>query len=349
VRYYSITITDPESGFSYIPNPNGSGFLRSGNGPTFTSYANGVTLPGALDIELDMPVVAFNSPQGSHMIRVWGVGLQMIGQAADLNGAKIVVSAGMQKGLPLANPKQAGIIVQGSIYQAFGNWQGTNQTLDLVLQSSDLSPPQGISFKWQAGTTLESALKTTFTQAFPAPVYSPPDIRIASNLQPPLGADQPGTYDSLSQFAAALLSITQGPGRATYGDSYPGVQLTIVGNTIKVFDGTQPPAVVQLDFWDLIGQPTWINPGMVNFKTVMRSDIAVGSSIRFPQGVLAPFALTSPQAAAPNAPARSRSVFQGVFSVVEAHHFGRFRQADANSWNTTFNAVPLPDLPTVGP
>lgn len=342
MRYYSITITDPGSGQVYQPDPNGGGFLKGKAGPTFTSYANGQNIPGALNIELDMPVVAFDAPQGNGMVRIWGVGLQMIGQASDLNGAKITVSAGMQKGLPLANPAQAGIIVQGAVYQAFGNWQGINQTLDLVIQASDLTPENGIVFKWESGTTLESALSTTLKQAFPG--YKTPDIKVGSDLQPPNDGTQDGTYRSLGQFCSYLLGITQKSGQAVYGDQYPGAQLTIVGNTIKVFDGTQQQTPVKLAFQDLIGQPTWINPGTVNFKTVLRSDIAVGTAIQFPQGIVAPFALTSAAAAAPNAPSRNKTVFQGAFSVVEVHHFANFRQPDADSWNTTFSAVPLPDL-----
>lgn len=346
MRYYSITLTDPVSGQVYTPDQNGGGFVKGKAGPTFTSYANGQTIPGALNIELDMPVVAFDSPQGNGLVRIWGVGLQMIGQASDLSGAKVTLSAGMQKGLPLANPAQsAGPIVQGAVYQAFGNWQGINQTLDLVIQASDLAPDAGIAFSWESGTTLESALSTTFSQAFPG--YKP-DIKISADLQPPNDAPQNGTYRSLSQFSGYLLGISQKAGQAVLGDQYPGVQVTIVGNSLKVFDGTQTQTPVKLAFQDLIGQPTWINPGTVNFKTVMRSDIAVGTTIQFPQGIVAPFALTSAAAAAPNSPARNKTVFQGKFTVVEVHHFGNFRQPDADSWNTTFSAVPLPDLTSQG-
>lgn len=343
MRYYSITITDPSSGQVYLPDPVGGGFVKGKAGPTFTSYANGQNIPGALNIELDMPVVAFDAPQGNGMVRIWGVGLQMIGQASDLNGAKITISAGMQKGLPLATPAQAGIIVQGAVYQAFGNWQGINQTLDLIVQASDLAPDNGIAFTWQSGTSLGDALSTTLSQAFPG--YTA-DIKIGSNLQPPNDATQDGTYKSLSQLSGYLRDISQKAGQSVYGDQYPGVMLTIVGNTIKVFDNTQQQTPVKLAFQDLIGQPTWINPGTVNFKTVLRSDIAVGTPMQFPQGIVAPFALTSAAAAAPNSPARNKTVFQGVFTVVEVHHFANFRQPDADSWNTTFSAVPLPDLTT---
>jgi len=341
VRYYQIILSDPGSGQVYQPDSTGRGFTKKSGGSTFTSYANGKNIPGALNVEFDMPVVTWDSPQGNGLIRVWGVSLGMIGQASNLNGANITLSAGMQKGLPLANPAQAGVIVTGSVYQAFGNWQGVNQTLDLIVQASALSPPNGISFTWTSGNSLAGALFTTLSQAFPA--YKA-KVEIATNIQPPFGASQSGTYQSLQQFAGYLLEVTQKAGQSVYGSSYPGVQITITGSTIRVFDGTVAQTPIKLAFQDLIGQPTWINPGVVNFKTVLRSDIGVGSQVQFPQGIIAPYALTSAAAAAPNAPARSKAVFQGVFTAIETHHFANFRQADADSWNTTFSATPVPQL-----
>jgi hypothetical protein len=343
VRYYEITVTDPSSGQVYQPSKTSGGFVKANQGATFTSFANNQNIPGALNIELDMPVVAFNAPQGNGLIRIWGVGLEMIGQAADLNGAKFTLSAGMKRGLPLANPAQSGLIVQGQIYQAFGNWQGINQTLDLIIQSSDLSPPNGISFSWDTDTDFKTALGAALSQAFPD--YEQ-DIKVSDSLKPPFGQNQNGTYESLSQFCGYLIDLTQRAGQSVYGDTYPGVQITIVGDTIRVFDATQPPKAIQLAFQDLIGQPTWINPGQVSFKAVLRSDIGVGSQVKFPQGIFSPYVLTSAAAAAPNAPSRNRSVFQGAFIVSEVHHFANFRQPDADSWNTTFTAYPLPNLTT---
>jgi hypothetical protein len=113
-----------------------------------------------------------------------------------------------------------------------------------------------------------------------------------------------------------------------------------VGNTISVYDGQGPtPAkVVPLAFQDLIGQPTWISASQVSFKTVLRSDIGLGMQVKFPQGIVAPYALTSASAATPNAPVSSKTAFQGNFVVTEIHHFACFRQADAESWNTTYTA-----------
>ena len=133
---------------------------------------NGQTLPGALNIEFDLPVYSFDAFEGQQFIRVWGVGLQMLGQAANLNGQNFQLYAGMQKGLPLANPAQAGLIAQGQVFQAFGNWEGVNQTLDLIINPGLAGPgqTQNIAWNWTANTSLSGALSTTLNQAFPAPL-----------------------------------------------------------------------------------------------------------------------------------------------------------------------------------
>jgi hypothetical protein len=71
----------------------------------------------------------------------------------------------------------------------------------------------------------------------------------------------------------------------------------------------------------------------------MRGDISIGDYIKLPATLASPFVLTSHGAAFSNAPARDRSVFQGVFLVQEVHHFGSFRQPSADAWNTTISAI----------
>jgi hypothetical protein len=80
--------------------------------------------------------------------------------------APFTLRGGMSKGLPLANLGQQGLIAQGIIWQAFGNWTGTNQTPELIMQGS-ANPDAPISFDWKRGTNLEPALKLAFAQALP--------------------------------------------------------------------------------------------------------------------------------------------------------------------------------------
>jgi hypothetical protein len=51
-----------------------------------------------------------------------------------------------------------------------------------------------------------------------------------------------------------------------------------------VFDKTYQPSSIAIQFTDLIGQPTWIEPNTMQVKTVMRADLQVGSIITMPQG-----------------------------------------------------------------
>jgi hypothetical protein len=340
MRYYDLRISNA-AGQVYQPTATANGFTL-GNGPTtFTSFVNGKTILGALNLEIDMPVAPFNTPQGQGIIRVWGVGLPMIGQASNLNGANFTLSAGMKPGLPLATAatNQAGIIAQGLIFQAFGNWQGVNQTLDLICYPGAAQQDQDIQFYWPAGMSLSTALSATFTQAFSQFNLKSDTSQIANITQQSDGSHH---ATSLQQLADYIQQRSQQIGSATFGESYSGVQIKIVGNTISAYDNSIQSAPLQLAFQDLIGQPTWMSPGTISFKAVMRSDIALGSLIKFPAGISAPFALTTAGAAAPNAPSNSKTAFQGTFNVTELHHFGNFRQADAESWNTSFTAVPVP-------
>jgi hypothetical protein len=342
MRFYHLTISNATTGMVYQPTANGNSFTQAKGGSTFSSQINGVNNPGALQIDFDIPVYNFNQPQGNSKIKVWGVGLGMISQAAQLAGANFTLSGGMAKGLPLATVQsvQAGILAQGSIFQGYGNWEGTDQTLDLIVNPGALNTNQKIVFNWPVGVPLASALAGTLNQAFPAPTYK--QKLSVGNLV--LSNSQPAFYDTFWQFAAALTGITQQAGQAVFGPSYPGVQITIIGNTIFAYDGTVATTPKMLAFQDLIGQPTWVDPSTVNFKTVLRSDIAVGSTIVFPQGVQAPFALTSSTAAVPGAPASSKTAFQGTFVISEVHHFASSRQSDAASWATAFSAVSAPAL-----
>ena len=309
---------------------------------SFTSHPNGpgqLPDPGALNLEIDLPVSQFHTPQGGGTFRLSGVGVRMIGQSANLNGQNVVLSAGMGKGLPLAtaayNAGQSGIILQGQIWQAWGNWTGTEQTLDFVIFPGDLTPAGGVSFNWQAGQSLSSAIATSLTQAFPKYKQS---INVAA-LQVPKGATQADTAMSLMDFARMLNDITRPVGLKQFKD-YPGVTATTDGKTIYVFDRTAPPSkTVKLAFQDLIGQPTWLGPTTITFQTVMRADIDVGDYITFPAGIVSPYAQLTAGAVGPNVPAQSKSVFQGTFAIVGMQHFGNFRQPDAASWNTTFRAA----------
>src|SRR5579859_3269670 len=79
----------------------------------YSSLFGGVSDPGALNIELDFPLSTQARPMGEGWLRVWGVGVGAINQAASLANQPILVRGGMSAGLPLANPAEQGTLIQG--------------------------------------------------------------------------------------------------------------------------------------------------------------------------------------------------------------------------------------------
>lgn len=290
--------------------------------------------PAALNIELDIPQSPMHVPTGSAYVRIWGLGIGANSSAFDLHGSNIKVYGGMSAGLPLANPQQNGLLVSGQVIQAFGNWIGTDQTLDLILAAAAGTYVEPLNFvlNWQAGQSLADALKTTFSIALPS---AKQDINISPRLV--LNHDEVGYYETLTQFAQYLQPLTQS---IVTDKGYAGVNVIYDGVTIKAMDfTTQAKGPMAIAPQDLIGQPTWIAGNIISVKTVMRGDIDVGDSVTIP-----PTLFTNATAGYTSffGPERNKLTFSGTFQVSSIHHYGNFRQPDAASWNTTFEMVVSP-------
>jgi hypothetical protein len=345
VRYYSIVISDQNTGEVLVPNLKGRpGFSRVAAGPMVSTYTSlvgdspslkGSTAPGAQNIELDIPVALLATPAGSAYVRIWGVSLQEIAQANNLNNLTVKVYGGMAKGLPLANPAQSGLLVEGSIQQAFGNWQDVNMTLDLVINASygTASAPANVVLNWKRGQKLADAIDSALSAAFPA--YKR-NINISPNLV--LTADaEPGFYQTAAQFAQYLNQVS----RSIIGGSYNGVNVLLTQSTFNVFDGTSQTNPTKLAFTDLIGQPTWIGPNQVHVECVMRADINVGDYVSMPA---TPLINTTSGALSQYAQIRQGSAFKGTFMVTYMRHVGNYRQPPGNAWITTYDLVQMTDV-----
>ena len=286
-----------------------------------------------MNIELDVFDYTYNTPAGGSYVRVWGIPLQTISQAQNLVGMDITIYAGMQAGLPLANPKQAGIIAKGQIYQAFGNWIGTDMTLDLFIQPfvGTITKPANATINWKAGSLLETAIKDTLSIAFPG---FKSDISISPNLV--LANDEVGYFSSLIELAQWIkqksIAIIDPAGPS----NYQGVDIRVSQSTIFVYDGTSQTKPRAIAFQDLIGQPTWIEAPNIQFKCVMRSDIHVQDYITLPNTLV-----TVSQQSSIGTPIRNRPSFNGAFQITTVRHVGNFRQFDSASWVSVYNATPV--------
>jgi hypothetical protein len=333
MRRYEISITDQDGKPKIVTGPNG---IQLFNG-TFTSTdASDNTIPGALHIEIDAPVSVYNSPLGGASLAVYGIGLPLLSQAADFNPSidrtkycNIRISAGMAKGLPLANPDQYGVILQSRIEQSFGNWQDTSQTLNFIMVQPE--GPLNFSFKCPNNGFLGDAIRTTLTNVFPTATIN---INISDRLVLP--EEMSTSYYTLSEFTRAMYSRS----KSIYNDAnYPGIQISNNNNIIEVYDFTVKSTdnPIQIQFEDLIGQPTWLSPGVLTFKTIMRYDVKIGSEIIMPTQSNASgnrgLVVTTPESYSQY---KSTVVFSGTFKVQLIRHLGSFRQPDANCWVTLF-------------
>lgn len=318
MRYYKIDISD-SNGKKLFPGSLGGLGLTS-------LLPNGKTNPSALNVEYDIPVSMYAAPDGQALVRIWGLSLK--DNSFNLNDAQVSVYGGMATGLPLANPKQAGLLVKGQVLQGYGNWIGTDQTVDLILSPStgSVDEPLNITFNWMAGTPMAQAVTTTLKTAFPGII---PTVNISSKLVLP--HDSSGYYHSLAEFSEMLREFSQ----SIIGGTYRGVDVAFDGSRIDVLDGTVQPTAKAISFQDLIGQPTWIEPQTIQIKTVMRADIRLGDSVSLP----ASLATTTQQTFIRF---QDKTTFSGNYQVQRVHHYGNFRQPDAASWNTTFEMFPLP-------
>lgn len=296
----------------------------------FTSLTpQGTYNPGAHMVEFDIPRYGLSTPKGMALFRVWGVSITEIRQATqNYYGKKISIEVGMSAGLPLANVKQAGLVAEGIIQQPFGNWQGTEQTLDFMITAGVGSndQPKNIVFEWSAGQKMSTALFFSLQRAFP-------DSKITINIDDRLVVNYAnnGFYNSLSQLAMQLNRLSRTIITTT---GYSGVEMSLTPGEIQVWDGsvTRPP--VQINFVDLVGQPTWIEAAKVSVRLVMRADIQVGDYIKMPPGAL------SVTTAGSYSQFRNQSSFTGNMMVTDVRLVGNSRQKDANSWVTILEAVP---------
>jgi len=364
MRYYEIIITDPF-------NPKWGPFI-------YTSFPNKKNDPNALNIEFNCQIVPYATSVQAVQLIIYGIDIKTISNAFDFARKNISISAGFQKGLPLASPAQSGKILQGQIIQSYGNWIGTEMSINFIIvagsaKAIDPAPSAGAAvpsggavspaisvgdydapinghFTWVAGTQLSTAIANFLSTAFPT--FPAPDIKISPNLV--IGYDQNATYGTLRAFADWVKPYSYG----VIGGNYNGVDIILKpGNQIAVYDGTVKEGVktTNIEFYDLIGQPIWLATNTIQFKCPMRADIDLGQTVVLPKKY---FSAIAPQDNQTSFNYRGTSQQNGSFTVAQVNHFGNFRQPTADSWVTVIEcfytqnvSTPLstPNIQTLGP
>lgn len=326
MRYYSLSVSNPDTG-EIIGK--------------WESHPNGVFDPQAQNIIFDIPIAGYGSPTGAQTITIEGISLTDLQQAKSFAGLQFSLKAGMAQGLPLANPLQQGTIAEGVIFQSFGNWEGTEMTLDFVCYPTyyNFGNPTNIILNWKQGQLLSDALTQTFATALP---NIPLEINISPSLV--LTNDEIGFYPNFEGLAQHLKDVTKAQGHP--------VIIAYQAGKIMIADDTYNPPSIPVNFNDLVGQSTWIDVETMQVKTIMRGDITITSQINMPQGITnSPgFIITQPISlqnvmsgglisVSQLAQAKNQSTFQNSFNVTEMRHLGNYRSPDGAQWVTIMNAV----------
>jgi len=134
MRFYAVKIDGAPSAFPEVPGCPVKGAQFS----TVADLGDGLGQrndPGALQLIMKIEMVSVSAVTPNSFIRFYGVDINMLKQASNLTGLPIEIYAGFWPSLPLATEEApyAGAIYCGQIWQAFGNWQETDMTLDLLL------------------------------------------------------------------------------------------------------------------------------------------------------------------------------------------------------------------------
>lgn len=388
MRYYDIRISEPNTGTLIVPFPFKSSpvavssfpgttgtpsAIQSNQGDTSYTSFPGHHNPNALDIELQVRNIGYGTIAGStkqgSFVRIYGVSLPEIGQQFKLTEKNIVIKAGMSKGLPLAKPQQAGVIVSGRIWQALGNWEGVDKTLELMIYEASVNP-SNFQFVWQKNQFLIDAIRTTLAGS------SLSGFKIVGSISSQLKNNtrtMGATYTSFEEFATAVLNMSKAPEfsgiKTLTGFPYQGVQIFkrpginariistvtipagggVAGEDILIDDKTTatvdsrtPSNPLLLAYTDFIGQPTWIEPVVISFKTVLRADIRVGDYVKFPNDKLGNlFGIITPGATPGQnqSPSRNNLAFESSFFIRSMNHYGRYRSVAASSWVTVFEGI----------
>jgi hypothetical protein len=316
VRYYDITVSHSKTGAVY---------------KQWTSYPGGNPDPAALNVLFDIPTAPYATPVGMQSLTIEGISLKDLTEAQNFAGMQVTLKGGMGGGLPLENPKQAGLLAKAQIFQAFGNWVGTDMRLDFILIPSLYTHHKKgpFSLTWTPGMDLSTALKNTLSIAYPG---MPISMNISSSWV--ASHDQSHACDTMTALALHIHN-------ATSGNKIGPVNISIQNGKILVYDGTYVAPSVQLQFNDFIGQPTWIDVDTMQFKTVMRADLQMGSRVLMPAGYQnAPgFIVTSAQSFPSSE--KYKSTFTQAFEIIKMRQLGNFRSSDSGEWATIFNAVQL--------
>ena len=317
MRFYNLTISDEASG-AVIQT------WSSTLDGTPTGRNNGA----ALRIEFDIPLAGYSVPMDGSFIRVWGISFDTIGQAHNFNDQFVSLSLGMTNGLPLANANQVNQVFSGKIFQAFGNFQGTNLSLDLIIIPATGSPQYPVNLAFNAsknqslGNAAAISIRNAYSNYFKVVDNSSQDIIWTEGTW--------GTFSDLHAMAQKLNAMSK---VVNTDPNYAGIDIYVNQKTITIDDGTAPaPEPTQINFNDMMSQPTWLNLITIQLELVARGDLSNLQYVKLP-----PFVGQNNNQS--QSRWRDNSTFTGIGKIIRTRHIGDLRQPTGTAWRTVIDVL----------
>jgi hypothetical protein len=313
MRYYDIEITDAKTGEVKLA----------------INTKNNV----GLHIELNA-VVTGMSESGTATLKIFNLPIKFFTRQFDFVGKLIKIKGGMNKGLPLANPSQQGVLVFGYIQFCIGERERGVTFLMFNITPSAFTPktPKNFVLKWEKGQKLSDALRNTFTNA--GLIANQYTINLADKWVA-TKTDAVG-FTSETQFSRFLGEASKLE-MIMYFDT--GSQRYIVTDGSEVKKKTK---VISLR--DLIGQPIWnsgsgssisIN-GTVSIPVTLRGDLQWQDII----DVVDPQVTKSGQGTATiSLPNSARVGFSGKFVMFQQTHIANYAIPGGDNWVTVIEAT----------
>lgn len=325
MRYYELDITDSQG--KPIVDATGNPI-----GPFISTDSPG----GALNIIFDILITSPDVATGGTMLAIYGLPMAALSQSVNLFGANVTLYGGFSGGLPLERPEQQGVLLQGRVFNPYGNWQGVNQCLNLIVNPGLLTDKNGktlnIMVDGKRGEGLAEVVTRALSGAYPDTQLN---IRISDKLVLP--EDWKGVYNRPSQLAITMKSASLG---LIKEEGYSGISLVMQKGIIRFFDNLTTSNARTINANELIGQPTWIGINKMSFKTPLRGDFMVGDVITLPDSLInGSQSLLSVNSPAAFSAQRDKLNFSGKFIITSMRHVGEFMNGSGEAWVTIFEAI----------
>lgn len=313
----------------------------------WSSHVGSQMDPGAPLVELDITMASQDTTGTSGSFQVWGQPISVLKQSQSFYGKSYTLSVGMAPGLPLATQQssEAGQILGGSnntITNVYSEFEGLTQYLGFNLgggPASKQTPPpfsninqyplRNIVLNWKKGTPLGQALMQCFQTAYP-------ELTTSVNVSPNLVANQDNLHYSgtIADLNTWLRKFVCSEYVNSMPQGYPGVSIIMANGTISAVDGTQTSGGTQIQFTDLVGQPSFIAPNTIQVKVVMRGDLRVGDSIKLP--------VTAILNVSGNLGDSGNLVVSGAWTISSLRWVGNSRNPNGDAWVTIIEAIQTP-------